>query len=542
MRKFILVDHSLRDTGGHHYPYAASVLQAAASAGYAPALATHRDFGAAKDFPPHWPLHPLFPQVSYSAHALDTQSAPRAADGPLARLFAPWRSLWQRRQRRRHIRRFAAACMELFAKLPLEAGDLVFFPTASELDLQGLALFIAQSPSLPAAEWHAQLHFGIHREREWRLRGDASAAAAMQASLRASLQQCRGIRLRLWCTTEPLADQYRALGVADFAVLPYPVHPSFAAYRQLRSRPMPARIACLGHARREKNQRALPALLQELWRDAFAPGHAQLVVQNARPALRKALGACAEGLSADMAPARPFEPVDCSAGTLDQEQYARLVCGSDIGLLLYDARRYHDRCSGVLLEMLVAGVPVVVPARSWLSEQIAAANHAWLRECAAALRAAGRLQRQQPAADEFEMPEGTRGILIAIEVPEGAERGAAVEVRTHGTSVEDAAPRSLWIEAPRGESRGLRLLPLPSGCQRLTVRAPIAVTVDAVTGPLPPLGAIGLAIDAPGDAAGALRDILGHIEHYKRWSAQQAARWTEDCSSGRIVERLGERA
>ena len=29
MRKLLLLDHSLRDTGGHHYPYASSVLLAA---------------------------------------------------------------------------------------------------------------------------------------------------------------------------------------------------------------------------------------------------------------------------------------------------------------------------------------------------------------------------------------------------------------------------------------------------------------------------------------------------------------------------------
>src|SRR5690606_37144636 len=36
----------------------------------------------------------------------------------------------------------------------------------------------------------------------------------------------------------------------------------------------------------------------------------------------------------------------------------------------YDARRYFARCSGVLLEMLIAGIPVIVPAGSWLSHQL----------------------------------------------------------------------------------------------------------------------------------------------------------------------------
>jgi hypothetical protein len=143
--KFILVDHSLRDTGGHHYPYAVSVLQAAASAGFAPALATHRDFSARAAFPSHWPLHALFPAVSYSPHTLDTQTAAPASRGLPGRVAASWHSLWRQRGRARHIRQFAAACHELFRRLPLAAGDIVFFPTASELDLLGLGLFLANA-------------------------------------------------------------------------------------------------------------------------------------------------------------------------------------------------------------------------------------------------------------------------------------------------------------------------------------------------------------------------------------------------------------
>ena len=543
MRKFILVDHSLRDTGGHHYPYAASVLQAAEAAGFLPTLATHRDFRSTTGFPAHWPLHALFPDVSYSSHALDTQNTEPPLSGALTRIAAPWQSVWRQWQRRRHIARFAAACDELFRRLAPGEGDIVFFPTASELDLRGLGRYLAQAPQTRAAHWHAQLHFGIHRERDWRAGGESAAASAMQASLRQSLMQCRASDLRLWCTTEPLADQYRALGVADFEVLPYPVHPFFSAFRRMRLRPRPARIACLGHARREKNQRALPALLQELWQDAFAPGRAQLVVQNARPGVQDALRAVANRLIAETPTAPGADPLDCSAGKLDEADYARLVCGSDIGLLLYDPRRYHDRCSGVLLEMLVAGVPVVVPARSWLSEQIAAANQAWLQQSADALLASGRLRRLTEAEGKVaQPPDDCSGVLLACEIPGSAEAGVAIEVSTTAMPGGESTNRTVWLEAARGSRRALRLLPVPAGCPGIMVRSALPVTVDAISGPLPPLGAIGLAIQDTGEAAQALRDILQHIEHYKALAAQHAVQRAEECSSARIIERLVGRA
>ena len=53
-------------------------------------------------------------------------------------------------------------------------------------------------------------------------------------------------------------------------------------------------------------------------------------------------------------------PVTGSTGN----QYA------DVGLFLYNPQRYVARCSGVLLELLIRGVPVVVPQGCWLSDQL----------------------------------------------------------------------------------------------------------------------------------------------------------------------------
>ena len=418
----------------------------------------------------------------------------------------------------------------------------MFLPTVSELDLHGLAEFMAATPSLPAVQWHALLHFGIQRERDWRSHGDVPAMDAMRASLRASLARCAPQRLRLWCTTEPLAEQYQALGVADFAVLPYPVHPFFSEFRQWRPQPLPARISCLGHARREKNQNELPAVLQLLWAEAFAPGRAQLVVQNARAALREALQSRVRQLAEALPAAAGAAPLDCSTGKLEQGHYAQLVCGSDIGLLLYDARRYHDRCSGVLLEMLVAAVPVVVPARSWLSEQIAEVNQAWLQECAGALQAAGRLQHLPAAgAAALPLPEAGGGLLLDMEYPAGTTAGA-VDLIEYDAAGHVIARQQAWLESPRGRQHCRQLVPLSPACRAVSLRADGTLAAAVVTGPLPPLGAIGLAITDSAAAAAALRDILDHIEHYKQRSALHAVRCAGECSSARIVERLLERA
>ena len=55
---------------------------------------------------------------------------------------------------------------------------------------------------------------------------------------------------------------------------------------------------------------------------------------------------------------------------LSTQAYHAWLDTADVGLFLYEPDRYVARCSGVLLEMLARGIPVIVPDRCWLAEQV----------------------------------------------------------------------------------------------------------------------------------------------------------------------------
>ena len=55
---------------------------------------------------------------------------------------------------------------------------------------------------------------------------------------------------------------------------------------------------------------------------------------------------------------------------LSTEAYKDLLLGSHITLLPYDQSEYSARRSGILAESLAAGIPVIVPADTWLSRQL----------------------------------------------------------------------------------------------------------------------------------------------------------------------------
>ena len=192
------------------------------------------------------------------------------------------------------------------------------------------------------------------------------------------MRQSGAQRLHFHCTTEQLTAQYQSLGVARFATLPYPVHELFEPRPGPQAAPL--RIACLGHSRREKGYGQLPSLLRALWDEWFGRARAQLVLQTHHPRQRRGL----EQLIRSLTPAGSAPPpaLDFAGFPLPLAGYAELLCGADVGLMLYDSTRYYARCSGVLMEMLCAGVPVLVPAGGWLAEQIESVNQAYLDEIA----------------------------------------------------------------------------------------------------------------------------------------------------------------
>ncbi len=87
--------------------------------------------------------------------------------------------------------------------------------------------------------------------------------------------------------------------------------------------------------------------------------------------------------------------------------------------MLYDPTRYYARCSGVLLEMLCAGVPVLVPAGGWLADQIEDTNQRYLDEVA--LRAPAAMAC--PESGAIEVRDGQQSLLITLPVALGCGHG-----------------------------------------------------------------------------------------------------------------------
>jgi glycosyltransferase involved in cell wall biosynthesis len=402
MAKFIMLDHSLYGVGGHHYAYAANVLRAAEAMGNEIVLITHTDFRAPADLPPSWRLLPTFTRDAY--HGLSvfggTENSlrrmtslypqPKKLKGRLWEWLQAnfnWRNVSRthRRQVRQHRKSlrissevldgFVSQCDDAFKSVEVRAGDTVFVPTLTEFDLKWIVTFLARRPDLSSTPWHLQFHFNFLEGREPDYAAQEEQFEAMRRHFASQLAHVPGHPLFFYTTTRPLAAQYERLGAGKFQPLPYPVKPpspireSEPAETKTHQR---LRLTCGGCVRPEKGYEWLNSAIAELWDDYFASGRLQLVIQTDAKNLSFSLPRRQRAQFVDASHIDSAEaPIICVRGPLSAESYDQLIHSADIGLFLYDSQRYYTRCSGVLLEMLTAGVPVIVPAGCWLSAQIA---------------------------------------------------------------------------------------------------------------------------------------------------------------------------
>jgi len=393
MPKFVLIDHSLESIGGHFYEYAIHLLTAAQAAGYRVVLGTNQRFRKQKGVPSDWTVFPIFRHTTFCEFAAyvrgevwESEGLPqrswrqrrgksglRSSIVRLRERIGHMRAGWRDSKGERLLENYVSDCSSLFRSVPLEQGDHVFLPTMSEFDLTGLVRYLASAPETQQADWHLQFHFDVFQGRNPEYCQQTDQLAAMKRHFENALRRVPDHRLHFYCTTELMSDQYNRLGVSEFQTLSYPVNAAFRPPEPEQRAGTPLRISCAGHLRREKGRFFLSELVESLWTDYFAAGRIQLQIQGSRLRYRRLRARVRALARVAHTQSRRGEqpPLALVRHPLSKEDYVEFIRHSDIGLFLYDSDRYYARCSGILVEMLSAGVPVIVPGGCWLSEQIA---------------------------------------------------------------------------------------------------------------------------------------------------------------------------
>jgi hypothetical protein len=565
--RFIHVDHSLCNPGGHEYIYAQNLLSAAERAGYQAVLAANRRFQDHATLPPTWPVHACFPSLLKRFQLRSDPVLSRVAHGGGVNrsIRDRWRLFCDQRHQIRRRACFIRSATRLFTELELRLGDVVFFATFSDADFAALRVILDQVPQSIAASWHVLMHFdsdgysGTRPEliQVWR--------ATFSQRIKQFERHVPDHQLHFHATTAELASFCRRRSDVEFGHLPFAIkQPVPSEPKKSRQR---IRVVCAGAMRAEKGVARLAALTHDLRNQQDLASRIEFVTQISKRKLQRS------GLmvSANQDSAEGLRMVHWPH-PLPTKEYERLIGETDIGLFLYDAWRYRRRCSGVLHEMLAAGKPVIVPAGSWLGQQIAEPLETHLAfvcqqsKCVAAFD----LDTLQGCAFPSTLQDEVFSKSVELPIPKSANLGIlrvhwprtvalaswlTVQATQIGADNHSVQSHAAVLTPPYAGDTTSTLLRLTPGADRVVVRLGSQRNVDsmavsAVTCQFlqvsesnpPPVGRVGLSYTSPAEIPALLHDMVRHFDHYASSAREFARTYREEHEPKHTIDRLTGRA
>ncbi len=337
----------------------------------------------------------------------------------------------------------------------------------------------------------------------------------------------------------------------------------------------------MGDARREKGYHLLPAIAWNLKKDYLETGKARFVVQS-NPNPRE--GEVETAIPRAELARFPSSMVALYDEPLSAAAYKDLLLGSDITLLPYERNAYRARSSGILAESLAAGIPVIVPAGTWLSRQLLLGGKdgypetfrhqmTFLGSCQQSAIAwtfpngpASNAARADPGSLEIgfepvqglvQVPSGATHLLVTL-VFRGQRREGSLCLEEESDRNAPAArsgqhvpTKRVFLEGSKPTGKCSVVVSLWPACRLLRAGlrsngadkkiAMEAFQIDFL-GPRPgqsvPLGAVGLAYQETQEIPDLIREIVDHYPHYRKTANQFAGEWCKYHNADRLVEEL----
>ena len=632
MDRLFLIDHSLRDTGGHHFDYVHSIAHAAHRSGVDVIVGCHRDLagklrdadtGLSEALQRLGDVRAVFPETVYQGESwlaglrrskrkgplLDADLDSEAGRHGVGRWLHSFRNRLAERRRKRIVNCFSAGCRDFFQSLAPRYGDQVLVAAASELEVTGAVDFLVAHPQALKADWHFLFHFNLMDGWTSEYGSQRVAMMRTRSDLRQAIRKLPTDSFHFHATTETLADQLNCLQTANFTPLPYPISSDLLPEHNTMqlgqlgvtsnsvcdgASVSPISLVCAGATRREKGQAAqLQGLIDKIKEPLLLTGKAKLLVQRpsqkrfGKPWLELYLddepavtsdpvsAPVSDTASSDVVPS-DINPIEYVAHPLPRNEYRELLRSADVGLFCYDARSYFSRCAGILVEMLACGKPVVVPAGTWLADQIQNPIQQHIK----------RFQQQNVARVQFDHSDfqfdhenvpGPGGVwsfdegahpFIATADCDAYDQTALIQFDWHWPELHglyarveclqcdvDGRPIAMNAQAigiSRGKSSPGLLFPLQSKCSRVEFRMSNAFGTGALTirnfsmklystdllaGGCP-VGAVGVIAASRHELPQCVTEVVTNIEHYRKTAEQFSHEWIRRHHPQRTIDRV----
>ncbi|MBD2363483.1 glycosyltransferase [Anabaena minutissima FACHB-250] len=259
---------------------------------------------------------------------------------------------------------FASEFKLIFKTINITSEDHIFIHTIGIEQLEELLIFLSSIKYSSSPNYHILLRRDCN---------EPIVTSARGIGLKACLNRFYGAGLhpkivKFYTDTDELTKQHNALSPIRFITAPIPFrHENIKEISSPSHISEPINIVYLGDARPEKGYQYLPQLVDALWFSHIQPGKVKFTIQSnfnlpgGEPGMQEARLRLEQ---------YPSNKVRLLKEPLSTEDYYEVLASADILVIPYLPESYTVRSSGVLVESLTAGKPVVVPAGSWMAKQV----------------------------------------------------------------------------------------------------------------------------------------------------------------------------
>ena len=383
--RMLLIDENVRGAGGHYLELATLLMDGATELGYRTTLATNESFSCNDVRAAEHDILPVLRtrRMNYWSLGVDGKSRARRdlTGRPIeGRTIDRWRhqisDSLSRKQRnpKGMVCRWAEDFVSLIDHWRPRPQDRILINTTDDFVMLGLANALQNIQTSDPLNIDAIFHFAAFASNRITRRAKEFGLQVNDAK-RASLPH----RVSLFATTPSLAEQLRAVGI-DVDPVPYPtrsrrpvIKSSTSPLGRGKEGNIPLKILMAGMPRAEKGRDQIPKLLSLIHQPYLVDNIFQVSMQVRPNAWKRLIPTqLHDAYHAAINEKQPGSDgsLEIVSSDLPGPEYHSWLGTADVGLFLYDAERYVARCSGVLLEMMVAGVPVIVPAKCWLDDQL----------------------------------------------------------------------------------------------------------------------------------------------------------------------------
>ncbi|MXO71628.1 glycosyltransferase [Alteraurantiacibacter buctensis] len=343
-KRMLVVEEALKSESGHWFEYVRSVKQLNAAAGAETVVVVHKD--AQPDVVAALEAHALFPWTNWDG----IYNHPQAWRRYLGIVQHNWRVF-------RLMRGFVARHGPF---------DIVFAPTVVIHHVFGWRwLMAAQGHRIGQIVLLFRNNAGSYepgrREPVFK-----RSTAVLRWALRSFAPLIARGRARFATDSAKLALEYRLLCGIEPQVFPSPrVSPPPPLEEATRAPDAPVTFACLGPARFEKGIDVMQEAIRRFLA-AHPQARARFVIQWNQPILDES------GALYEPDPALVADPrVDLITEAMSSERYDAEVAATDCMLLPYRRASYYARISGVAVEAVTAGVPLIYTRDTWCEDLVA---------------------------------------------------------------------------------------------------------------------------------------------------------------------------